>query len=300
MPTRVIIDGTPDLGGGSMAERLERFAGDHDDFRRRTILQPKCSEEMVGALLCGSPHPQCSAGVIFFNNAGYLGMCGHGMIGLGVTLAYLGRLSLGAHLIDTPTGIVRIEIRTVNEVTVENVASCRLHKNVGLWVDGVGKVSGSIAWGGNWFFLVDNSPIAVVPENIPALTEAGTLIKKALAERSIFGADGAEIDHVEFFGKSASSGVDSRNFVLCPGLAYDRSPCGTGTSAKLACLAEDGELNEGQEWIQESIIGSRFSASFRRDDDGRIIPSITGSAYVTGDIQLIEQPGDPFALGFAA
>jgi len=299
-PTRVIIDGGPDLGSGSLADQLRCLAEDHDDFRRRTILQPKCSEEMVGALLCQSPNPECAAGVIFFNNAGYLGMCGHGTIGLAVTLAFLGRLSLGYHLIDTPSGIVRVELRSTNEVTVENVPSYRLHKDVGLWVEGVGKISGSVAWGGNWFFLADKCPVEFSRDNIPELTDAASAIKRGLVENAIFGADGAEIDHVEFFAPSSGAEVDSCNFVLCPGLAYDRSPCGTGTSAKIACLAEDGTLMPGEEWVQESIMGSRFVGSYRRGDDDEVIPSITGSAYIVGDIELIEQTGDPFAHGFAS
>jgi len=300
MPTRVIIDGGPDLGCGPMAERLERLATHHDDLRRRTILSPKCSDEMVGALLCNSPDPQCSAGVIFFNNAGYLGMCGHGMIGLAVTLAHLGTLPLGSHLIDTPTGIVRIEILSANSVRVENVPSYRLRKDVHLPVDGIGEVSGSIAWGGNWFFLANDCPVELTRENIPELTDAASRIKRALVDQGIFGENDSEIDHVEFFAKSSDPAVDSRNFVLCPGLAYDRSPCGTGTSAKLACLAEDGVLGEGEEWVQESIIGSRFTGSYRRAAGLGIIPSITGEAFVTGDVQLIEQAGDPFALGIPA
>lgn len=299
-PTRVIIDGGPALGDGSLKDQLECLAQKHDDFRRRTILQPKCSEEMVGALLCQSPNPDCAAGVIFFNNAGYLGMCGHGMIGVAVTLAYLGRLPPGTHLIDTPSGIVRVELRSANEVRVENIPSFRLHKDVGLWVDGVGKVRGSVAWGGNWFFLTEKCPVEFSRDNIPEMTRAASAIKRALVENEIFGAERAEIDHVEFFATSTDAEVSSRNFVLCPGLAYDRSPCGTGTSAKIACLAEDGLLEPGEEWVQESIMGSRFIGSYHLNEDGQIIPSITGSAHIMGDVKLIEQKGDPFAQGFVS
>lgn len=298
-PTRVIVDGGPDLGRGSMAEQRAILASQHDDLRRRTILEPKCSDAMVGALLCESPHPDCIAGVIFFNNSGYLGMCGHGTIGLVVTLAYLGRLSPGEQLIDTPAGPVRVSLDGANEVTFENVPSYCLRSGAELAVEGLGNVRGSIAWGGNWFFLVDEAPCALTRANIPQLTEASTSIKHALAQQGITGADGAEIDHVEFFAPGSAEGVDSRNFVLCPGLAYDRSPCGTGTSAKIACLAESGKLQPGETWVQESIMGSRFSGTHRIDPEGRIIPAITGTAYVVADAQLIEQQGDPFALGFA-
>ncbi|WP_109356109.1 proline racemase family protein [Sphingorhabdus sp. EL138] len=297
-PTRVIVDGGPDLGSGSLAERRELLARDHDDLRQKTILEPKCSNAMVGALLCQSPNPYCAAGVIFFNNTGYLGMCGHGTIGLAVTLAYLGKLSLGSHLIDTPSGVVRVDLNGPNDATVENVPSYCFRKSVELTVDGLGKVSGSIAWGGNWFFLADSTPCILSRENIPQLTDAASKIKRALVEQSIFGADGGEIDHVEFFGPGQSSDVNSRNFVLCPGLAYDRSPCGTGTSAKIACLAENGQLAPGEDWIQESIMGSRFRGSYRPDEEGRVIPSIAGTSYVFADAKLVHQSDDPFARGF--
>lgn len=297
-PTRVIVDGGPDLGSGSLADRRELLARDHDDLRQKTILEPKCSNAMVGALLCQSPNPDCAAGVIFFNNTGYLGMCGHGTIGLAVTLAYLGKLSLGSHLIDTPSGVVRVDLNGPNDATLENVPSYCFRKSVELTLDGLGKVSGSIAWGGNWFFLADSAPCTLSRENIPQLTDAASKIKRALVEQSIFGADGGEIDHVEFFGPGQSSDVDSRNFVLCPGLAYDRSPCGTGTSAKIACLAENGQLAPGEGWIQESIMGSRFRGVYRPDEEGRVIPSIAGTAYVLADAKLVHQFGDPFARGF--
>ena len=298
--TRVIIEGGPDLGAAPLKEQLDRLACDHDDVRRRSILQPKCSDEMVGALLCSSPNPECSAGVIFFNNAGYLGMCGHGTIGLAVTLAYLGRIAPGEHLIDTPSGIVRVDLTSANDVMVENVPSYRLHKDVRLFVEGVGEVTGSVAWGGNWFFLCDTCPVELSCDNIPELTKLATAIRHGLVVNSICGADGAEIDHVEFFGPSPDPGVDSRNFVLCPGFAYDRSPCGTGTSAKIACLAEDGILAPGGSWVQESIIGSRFVGTYRRNARAEIIPSITGSAHIVGDVRIIEQRGDPFAQGFGS
>lgn len=297
-PTRVIVDGRPDLGSGSLAERRELLARDHDELRQRSILEPKCSDAMVGALLCQSPNPDCAAGVIFFNNTGYLGMCGHGTIGLAVTLAYLGKLSQGSHLIDTPSGVVRVDLSGPNEVTVENVPSYCFRKSVELLVSGLGKVSGSIAWGGNWFFLADSAPFTLSCDNIPQLTDAASKIKQALVEQSIFGADGGEIDHVEFFGPGQSSDANSQNFVLCPGIAYDRSPCGTGTSAKIACLAEKGQLAPGEEWVQESIMGSRFRGSYRFDEEGRVIPSIAGTAYVIADSKLVHQPGDPFARGF--
>lgn len=296
-PTRVVIEGGPDLGVGSMAERLECFANEHDDIRSRIILEPRGSDFMVGALLCSPTRDDCDAGVIFFNNSGYLGMCGHGAIGVAATLAYLKRVKLGELRLETPVGVVNVTLNSDNDATVENVPSYCFKRGVKLSVTGLGDVVGDIAWGGNWFFLVDGSPCAICLENEPELTRAARNVSVALKEQGITGAEGAEIDHIEFFGPPLSAQANSRNFVLCPGNAYDRSPCGTGTSAKLACLAGSGALAPGEEWIQESVLGSRFVASYREAEPGKIIPSITGRAYICGETQVICQPSDPFANG---
>lgn len=296
-PTRVILDGGPDLGDGPLADRVKVLADNHDAFRRTVILEPRGNDAIVGALLCKPTDPRCATGVIFFNNTGYLGMCGHGTIGLAVTLAYLGRVDPGDLRIETPVGTVTVELRSPNEVAIENVASYRLHKGIELSVPGLGKAQGDVAWGGNWFFLADGAPCPVDLQHVEELTAAARSVKDALAANNITGNDGAEIDHIEFFEKATTPSVDSRNFVLCPGNEYDRSPCGTGTSAKLACLAEDGKLAEGASWIQESVIGSRFEARYRRDEQGMVIPTITGRAYVCGEGTLVQHPDDPFASG---
>lgn len=296
-PTRVIVDGGPNLGSGSLAERREIFARSFDDFRTTAALEPRGWDATVGALLCEPDDPEAAAGVIFFNTAGYLGMCGHGMIGLAVTLHYLGRLALGRHRIDTPVGLVAIELVGPNEVAIDNVAAYRLLTDVELDVPGLGRVIGDVAWGGNWFFLAKQAPSPVTMTNIPALTEAAWAIRRALTDAGITGADGQEIDHIEFFADPDHGAANSRNFVLCPGGAYDRSPCGTGTSAKLACLAADGKLAPGETWVQESIAGSRFAAHYQAAGDGKILPTIRGSAHIMFDGQLIVQAGDPFATG---
>jgi len=298
-PTRVVLDGGPDLGSGPLHERLDRFAARHDDFRQSVILEPRGSDAMVGALLCTPTFDDCATGVIFFNNAGYLGMCGHGTIGVAVTLAYLGRVKPGDIRIETPVGVIRVSLTAANEATIENVSSYCYRRDVVLDVPGSGEVCGDIAWGGNWFFLVDQAPCELILENEPTLTRAALRIKHALQAEGITGMGGAEIDHIEFFGPPASDDAHSRNFVLCPGNAYDRSPCGTGTSAKLACLAERGKLAPGERWVQESVIGSRFVASYRRSEAGEIVPSISGRAYICGESLLVRQAGDPFANGIA-
>ncbi|MBI1311060.1 hydroxyproline-2-epimerase [bacterium] len=296
-PTRVIIAGGPDLGTGSLRERRTRFRETADDFRKCVINEPRGWDALVGALLCEPQDPSCAAGVIFFNNTGYLGMCGHGAMGIAVTLHWLGRIGLGVQRIETPVGVVEVSLLSPNQVAIANVPSYRHRTRVSLHVERLGTLTGDVAWGGNWFFLVDGLPVPLTMSNLRPLSDAAQLVRDALEREGIMGADGAEIDHIEFFGPAQSPDADSRNFVYCPGGAYDRSPCGTGTSAKLACLAADGKLSPGDAWVQESIIGSRFTASYRAAADGRIVPTITGHAYVCGEGILIQQPGDPFPFG---
>jgi 4-hydroxyproline epimerase len=295
-PTRVVVTGGPDLGRGPLAERLERFARDHDAFRAAVVNEPRGSDVVVGALLCEAADPSCAAGVIFFNNVGVLGMCGHGTIGLVATLAHLGRLRPGAHRIDTPVGVVTATLHETGDVSVANVPSRRTRKDVAVDVEGLGRVTGDVAWGGNWFFLVEKHGQILELRNVETLTRAAWAIRQALARQGVTGEGGAEIDHVEFFAPSPTPGVDSRNFTLCPGKAYDRSPCGTGTSAKLACLVADGKLKEGQVWRQESIVGSVFEGS-ARIVDGVVHPTIRGSAFITAEATLLFDPRDPLAGG---
>ncbi len=295
-PTRVIVAGGPDLGAGSLVERRERFRREHDAVRRATICEPRGSDVIVGALLCPPVDPTCAAGVIFFNNVGYLGMCGHGTIGVAVTLGHLGQIAAGRHRLETPVGVVPFEYDGHNRATLNNVASFRTATNVTVTVDGVGEVTGDVAWGGNWFFLVREHGESLELANATRLTAVTEAIRAALRVQGITGAEGAEIDHVELFGPPHDPRNHSRNFVLCPGGAYDRSPCGTGTSAKLACLAADGKLRPGEPWRQESIVGSVFTGSYRVDGE-RIIPTISGQAYVTAEATLLIDDADPFAWG---
>ena len=295
-PTRVVISGGPDLGVGPMAERLERFRTDHDDFRSSVVNEPRGSEILVGALLCLPDDSTCTAGVIFFNNIGYLGMCGHGAIGLIVTLAYLGRIAPGDHRIETPVGLVTATLLDSGEVRIENVASYRHARNVEVELESGERVRGDVAWGGNWFYLVDDPEREMSLDNVDKLTARARQIRHALRRSGVTGAGGAEIDHIELFGPPVREDNHSRNFVLCPGGEYDRSPCGTGTSAKAACLYEDGRLAEGEIWRQESTVGSVFSAGIKIRD-GQIIPTIQGSAHVTAEAELVLDPDDPFVSG---
>jgi 4-hydroxyproline epimerase len=298
-PTRVVISGGPDLGTGPLSERLERFRNQHDSFRSAVVNEPRGSDVIVGALLCDPVDPACAAGVIFFNNVGYLGMCGHGTIGLVATLSFMKRIDPGEYRIETPVGTVSAVLHRNGEVTVNNVASYRLAANVEVEVPSYGKVHGDVAWGGNWFFLVREHTMKISPQNIEQLTNFTWAIRQALSRQRITGAGNQEIDHIELFGPPGLPSVDSKNFVLCPGKAYDRSPCGTGTSAKLACLYADGKIREGQIWKQESIVGSVFEGSVTVRD-GRVYPSIKGSAFVNAEAELILDPQDPFCMGIRA
>jgi 4-hydroxyproline epimerase len=294
-PTRLIIDGGPDLGAGPLADRLARFRDQFDHVRSAVVCEPRGSDVLVGALLCAPHAPDCVAGVIFFNNVAYLGMCGHGMIGVVASLAFLKRIAPGKHRIDTPAGVVAAELHADGTVTIGNVASYRSRHAVTVQVENVGPVTGDVAYGGNWFFLVADHALVIEAGNVDALSTFAIAVRRALEAEGITGDGGALIDHVELFAPSRT-GNDSQNFVLCPGKAYDRSPCGTGTSAKLACLAADGKLEEGALWRQESVIGSVFEASYRREN-GKIRPSIRGRAWVNAQSQLIFDDSDPFVWG---
>ncbi|HEX8295400.1 MAG TPA: proline racemase family protein [Chthoniobacteraceae bacterium] len=293
-PTRVVLSGGPELGGGSIAGRLEIFRSKQDAFRSAIVGEPRGSDVLVGALLCNPVDPTCCAAVIFFNNVGYLGMCGHGLIGLIATLAHLGRLGPGEHRVETPVGIVIARLNSSGQIAVANVPSFRRAKDVVLDLPGGRKITGDVAWGGNWFFLTGAPGEQLELGNLPALLQLSTEIRAAANAQGF-----PEIDHVELFGSPQTRNGNSRNFVLCPGGAYDRSPCGTGTSAKLACLAADGALLEGERWIQESILGSIFEGSFHWLDhaSGKIVPVITGAAFITAEATLLLNETDPFCWG---
>jgi 4-hydroxyproline epimerase len=296
-PTRCVLAGLPDLGRGPLTERLAKLRREHDGLRRAILCEPRGSDVLVGAYVLEPENPANAAAVIFFNNAGYLGMCGHGSIGVAVTLAHLGRIGLGLQSVETPVGTVQIELQSANRVSIRNVVSYRDRTAVTVDVPGHGPVTGDIAWGGNWFFLVPAQGRPLTLENEEKLTAFTWAIRQALDAAGISGADGGEIDHIELYGAPHDAANSGRNFLLCPGGAYDRSPCGTGTSAKLACLAADGHLQPGQTWRQEGILGTVFEGSYERAEDKRITPTITGEAYITAETTLIFDPADPFRIG---
>lgn len=298
-PTRVILDGGPDLGTGSLAERARRLATEHESFYKSVMLEPRGQSAMVGALLVKPVDPTCATGVIYFDANAVLGMCGHGTIGLTVTLAYLNQIDVGTHRIETPVGVVEVALEDANTVAVANVESRRVHHAVTVTTNEFGSFTGDVAYGGNWFFIVDPSPIPVETGNIRKLTDVTIAIRKACIAQGIGGEEGQPIDHVIFQDASPNDNVHSRNFVLCPDDTYDRSPCGTGSSARLACLAADGDLSPEEEIVQESVIGTPYRLSYRKGQNGGVLPKITGQAWVMAESKLIFASSDPFRSGIA-
>lgn len=296
-PTRVILDGGPDLGSGPMVERALTLANEHKEFYQSVMLEPRGQPAMVGALLVEPTDPDCITGVIYLDAQAVLGMCGHGTIGLAVTLAHMGRIGLGSHRIETPVGVVEVHLSDANSVTVRNIESRRVHRAVSLEVEGLGTVTGDVAYGGNWFFIVDPSPIPVTTNNLRKLTDTSIAVREAAIAQGIGSEDGQLIDHVVFQEISPTANVNSRNFVLCPDDTFDRSPCGTGSSAQLACLAADGRLDPGQEIVHESVIGSSYRLSYQHGLTGGIIPMISGQAFIMAETTLIFNENDPFKVG---
>ncbi|MFN8432859.1 MAG: proline racemase family protein [Anaerolineales bacterium] len=309
-PTRLITALPFDLGTGSVADKLSTLKKNHDDLRRTVLLEPRGSDVLVGAYLVPPADPTCQLGVIFFNNVGYLGMCGHGTIGLIASLAYLGKVQPGVIRVETPVGIVEATLHPTdsplllgegagvrsdypNRVSVQNIPAYRHLTHIPVIIDGK-TVHGDVAYGGNWFFLVHDHGLDVNMSNLDALTDFSWRVREQLTANGITGANGAEIDHVELFASTPEA--DSKSFVLCPGRAYDRSPCGTGTSAKLACLYGDGKLQVGQVWKQQSVVGSIFEGSIQIQDN-RIIPTITGEAWVMSEGMILVDERDPFGKG---
>ena len=297
-PTRVVISGGPDLSAADLRSSRQRLLAEFDHYRRAVVCEPRGSDVWVGAWLVPVADPQIECGVVFFNNVGGLGMCGHGTFGVIETLRHLGRIGAGRHRIATPVGVVEVDLAADGEATLTNVAARRTHRQLSVEVPGYGSVRGDVAWGGNWFFLTDDAPVPLHLSQAGPLSDYTRAIKQALWDAGLRGDEGAEIDHVEVSADSPTPGCDSRNFVLCPGEAYDRSPCGTGTSAKLACLAADGKLAPGQTWVQESICGGLFKASWQPGPTStEVIPQLRARAWITAEATLLFDPADPFRFG---
>ncbi len=292
-PTRVVVGGWPEPAGLTAAEKRDWMETNQDHLRRGVVCEPRGNDVIVGALLTESQDETCVCGVVFFNNVGYLGMCGHGTIGVVETLRHQGKIGVGTHRIETPVGVVEATLLENGEVEIQNVPSVRAQEDVAVQVS-VGTVTGDVAWGGNWFFLAHRTP--AMPElKVENARELITLTEEIRDALNALESNSHFVDHIELFDDTPTA--NSRNFVLCPGSAYDRSPCGTGTSAKLACLFADGKLAEGEKWVQESITGSKFTGWVTLDENRQLIPHIVGRAFVCGESKLIFDESDPFCWG---
>lgn len=296
-PTRVIVEGWPEPAGATMTERRDDLRRRADALRRATVCEPRGHAAIVGALLTPPVDARSHAGVLFFNNESYLGMCGHGLIGVVRTLEYLGRLRPGTARFDTPAGTVTTELESNGTVTIQNVPAHCHARDVVVDVPHVGRVVGDVAYGGNWFFITHLAGVRLVLDNVAGLTRATRAIRDAIRAQGISGAAGGEIDHIELSAPPTRRDADGRNFVLCSGGEYDRSPCGTGTSAKMAALHARGELALGQRWRQESITGSVFTGWLSSAAGGSVIPHIQGTSFITGEATLRFDPCDPFRAG---
>jgi 4-hydroxyproline epimerase len=297
-PTRVVLEGWPMPAGATMAERREHMRAHQDHLRRAVVCEPRGHSAVVGALLTPPVTDGSVAGIVFFNNGTFLGMCGHGLIGVVRTLEYLGRLTPGTAQFDTPVGTVCATLDATGTVTIQNVPAYLHARDVAVDVPGLGTVVGDIAWGGNWFFITHLLTAPLELANAVELTRITQQIQDAIRANGITGANGEDIDHIEISAAPARPDADARNFVLCSGGEYDRSPCGTGTSATMAALHARGALALGAPWRQESITGGLFTGWLTAGAAGTLVPHIRGTAFVTADATLRFDPGDPFRAGF--
>ncbi|MBT6453353.1 MAG: hydroxyproline-2-epimerase [Planctomycetes bacterium] len=296
-PTRVITGGFPDLGSGSISDQRDVLLRDHDSLRAGIVREPRGHEAMVAALLLESSLQDCQAGVIFFNNVGALAMCGHGAMGVVEALRHMGRIEAGDCQLETPAGVVGLNLAEDGEISLRNVASYRCAADCTVTLEDGSSVTGDIAWGGNWFFIAETPGIEVDSKHVSALTEVASRIRDALDGAGIRGSNGEQIDHIELHQSlPAGQGQGTRSFVLCPGREWDRSPCGTGTSATMACEYQKGTLKEGDLWHQIGVLGTRFVGSFVVADEG-IVPTIHGQASLCGEGTLYFPPDDPFRHG---
>ncbi|MGI9177053.1 MAG: proline racemase family protein, partial [Pirellulales bacterium] len=299
-PTRVVVDETfaaaLALGDGSVRRRRDLFRERYDHVRRALVGDPRGAVAMVGVVLVPPHDPACRLGAFYFNRVGYLDMCGHATIGLAVTLGSLGRIEPGSFRLETPAGSVGVTWHGGIDASFECVPPRRIHR--GLAVDcGSGQtVTGDVATSGLWFYLCRDHGIAVTPAEIPRLTDLAWTIRRGLEARGITGDGGEIIDHIVLLGPPSTSGNDGKAFVLCPDGAFDRSPCGTGTSALVGCLHEDGLLAEGRTWRQESVLGGIYEARVRREGE-ILVPTVRGQAWITAESELRFAIDDPYRTG---
>lgn len=314
-PTRIIYDGFPKLKGNTMMEKKNDLMEHYDFLRTALMLEPRGHRDMFGALLTEPVHEEAHFGVIFLESNGCLNMCGHGSIGAAAMIVETGMVEVKEPytevVLDAPSGIIRTKVHVVEgkavEVSILNVPAFLYQQNQEIDVPGWGKIPFDISFGGSFFALVDTEKIglSLEIENVNRITELGMALLDRMKEEVEVKhpyLDITTVDLVEFYGPSKNTEANMKNCVIFGNAQVDRSPCGTGTSAKIATLYTKGELKIGQEFVYESITGSLFRGEVTKEVEvggyKAVIPQITGSAYITGINQYIIDEKDPLAYGF--
>lgn len=314
-PTRTLISGLPKLVGETMSEKMLHMKKEFDWIRKLLMNEPRGHDVMSGALLTDPCHPEADIGVIYIETGGYLPMCGHDTIGVCTALVESGLIPIQEPVtylkLDTPAGLVEVEISLENgkakEVSFCNIPAFLL-KSVSVDVEGIGRVDADIAYGGNFYAIIDAESVGLdlIPEN------ASNIIEKAINIRNTINVKTEIVHpqysfirgltHVEFFTEPTHEKADVKNTVVVPPGGIDRSPCGTGTSAKLAVLYANQEISIGEEFVHESIVGSLFRGCVLETtyvgDVAAVVTKITGSAWLMGMHRFFYHEEDPLKEGF--
>lgn len=315
-PTRVVIGGIKPIPGKTMAEKREYLRAHFDHIRTALMLEPRGHNDMFGSILMEPTDPQADLGIVFMDGAGYMNMCGHGTIGAVTVALEMGLLELKEPVtkvtFDTPSGLVFATAETeegaVKSVRVENVPSFLYREGCQIDVPGIGRIPIDIAFGGNFFALVeaDHIHLRIAPENADKLVEIGMCILRQVNREVEVNHPTKDhlrsVDLVEIHELVEGPKVHGRNVVVFGEGQVDRSPCGTGTCAKMAMLFAKGKLGLEEDFVHESIIGTTFSGRLLRQtvvgDIPAVIPEIKGQAFITGIQQFVIDPTDPLKYGF--
>ncbi len=315
MPTRVVVGGVGVIPGATMAERRLHFVAEMDDLRTLLMCEPRGHSAMSGAILQPPTRPDCDWGVLYIEVSGCLPMCGHGTIGVATVLVETGMVEVVEPVttirLDTPAGLVVVDVAVqdgaARSVTLTNVPSFSVALDRSVDVPGLGRVDYDLAFGGNFYAMVDLERLHLPFDRAfqQPILQAGLDIMDAinLADRPVHPEDPgiAGCHHVALIAPGSTAAHSRHAMAIHPGW-FDRSPCGTGTSARMAQLHARGELPLGQDFVNESFIGTRFVGRLVAEATvggvPAVVPTITGRAWVTGTAQYTLDPTDPFPAGF--
>lgn len=315
-PTRTVVGGVPIIPGNTMQEKYVYMQNNNDWMRKVLSLEPRGNDVMSGAFLTPPCSPEADIGVLYFETGGWLPMCGHDTIGVATALVETGMVEVTEPItnivLDTPSGIVRVSVEVedgyAKKVTFVNAPAFVVGRDYIVNLPEFGDVKFDVAYGGNMYALLsaESMGLEIIPEKSKEIIAKGVLLRDCINEQLTikhpFLSFIDKVTHVEFYAPSNTPGVSARNAVLVTGAAIDRSPCGTGTSAKMALLYANGELAIGEPFIHESIIGSLFHCRILEETtiEGipSIIPEIAGQAYITGMSTFMIDPNDPYPEGF--